>query len=179
MGCKLLACFMTAALALTACGDDDGDDAAGTATTGAEDEATTTTTAEVTTTEATTTEPAEEPGAEAVVQTGQTDLGEVLTTADGLTLYGFTNDAGGNPTCEADCAQTWPPLTVESSELPPGLDAEVFSVVQRPDGTSQLAAGAWPLYLFSGDAAPGDTNGQGVAGVWYVVTPTGELAQDS
>ena len=35
-----------------------------------------------------------------------------------------------------------------------------------------LKAGAWPLYRFAGDAAPGDTNGQGSGGVWFVVGPT-------
>jgi len=32
-----------------------------------------------------------------------------------------------------------------------------------------------PLYLFSGDQQPGDTNGQGVGGVWFAVTPDGGL----
>jgi hypothetical protein len=36
--------------------------------------------------------------------------------------------------------------------------------------------GGKPLYYFAGDAKPGDTNGQGV-GVWYAVTPDGELVK--
>jgi predicted lipoprotein with Yx(FWY)xxD motif len=28
-----------------------------------------------------------------------------------------------------------------------------------------------PLYYFSGDMNPGDTNGNGIAGKWSVVTP--------
>jgi predicted lipoprotein with Yx(FWY)xxD motif len=47
--------------------------------------------------------------------------------------------------------------------------------VSRPDGSHQLKAGKWPLYRFAGDAAPGDVNGQGTAGVWYVVIPNGSL----
>ncbi|MET0143594.1 MAG: peptidoglycan-binding domain-containing protein [Ilumatobacteraceae bacterium] len=31
----------------------------------------------------------------------------------------------------------------------------------------------WPLYLFAGDSAPGDSSGQGQGGVWYVLDPTG------
>ena len=42
------------------------------------------------------------------------------------------------------------------------------------DGSHQLKAGKWPLYRFSGDAAAGDTNGQGSAG-FFVVTPAGTL----
>ena len=32
-------------------------------------------------------------------------------------------------------------------------------------------AGKFPLYYFSGDAKPGDVNGQGSGGVWFAVTP--------
>ena len=52
----------------------------------------------------------------------------------------------------------------------------MFSVVEGVvDGTFQLKAGAWPLYLFAGDAAPGDINGQGSGDVWFAVNPTGGL----
>ena len=55
-----------------------------------------------------------------------------------------------------------------------GLDAKIFSVVARPDGTHQLKAGKWPLYRFAGDAGAGDVNGQGTAG-FFVVMPNGSL----
>ena len=87
----------------------------------------------------------------------------MLVDDGGLTLYGFTKDADGHPTCEGDCAEAWPPLLVDGPELPAGLDPAVFSVVERPDGGFQLKAGKWPLYRFAGDAAPGETNGQGRA----------------
>jgi predicted lipoprotein with Yx(FWY)xxD motif len=111
----------------------------------------------------------------AVVMTGKTALGQALVNAQGLTLYGRTNDADGTPTCLSACAQIWPPITVTGSGLPAGLDAKVFSVVSRPDGSHQLKAGKWPLYRYAGDAAAGDTNGQGSGGVWYVATPSGAL----
>ena len=37
--------------------------------------------------------------------------------------------------------------------------------MERTDGTTQVTYNDWPLYLFSGDAAAGDTNGQGVGDV--------------
>src|SRR5690606_38177783 len=76
-----------------------------------------------------------------LVGTADTELGEVLVDADGLSLYGFTEDVDGVPTCTDACADAWPPLLVESAELPEGLDAAVFSVVERPDGDFQLVAG--------------------------------------
>lgn len=112
---------------------------------------------------------------DAPVSTGDTDLGAVLVDGDGLTLYGFTDDTDGQPTCDGDCADAWPPLTVESAELPAGLDGDVFSVVERSDGSFQLRAGAWPLYRFAGDAEAGEVNGQGSGGVWFAVAPDGSL----
>jgi hypothetical protein len=31
----------------------------------------------------------------------------------------------------------------------------------------------WPLYYYSADKAPGDTNGYGFNKLWYVMSPTG------
>jgi len=109
------------------------------------------------------------------VATRDSSLGSVLVDGKQLTLYGLTNDADGTSTCVDACAAAWPPLTITGTTLPAGLDASVFSVVSRPDGTHQLKAGKWPLYRYVGDAAPGDVNGQGSGGVWFVVTPTGGL----
>jgi predicted lipoprotein with Yx(FWY)xxD motif len=106
---------------------------------------------------------------------GETPLGVALTDADGLTLYGFTNDVDGHPTCNDACADAWPPLLVDGSTLPEGLDSAVFSIVERDDGTFQLKAGKWPLYRFAGDDEPFETNGQGSGDVWFVVNPDGSL----
>lgn len=111
----------------------------------------------------------------APVSTASNDLGDILVDADGMTLYGFTNDTKGTSNCDGGCAQAWPPVLVDSAELPAGLDSGVFSVIERSDGTHQLQAGDWPLYLFASDAAPGDTAGQDSGGVWFVVNPQGGL----
>jgi predicted lipoprotein with Yx(FWY)xxD motif len=146
--------------ALAACGDDDSDDT----TAGQTDQQS----------EQTTTSAAEE-SADAVVRTSDSDLGEILTTADGMTVYGFKTDTNGESSCMEGCAAAWPPVTVDSEQLPSGMDADVFSVIARPDGTYQLRAGDWPLYTFMGDSAAGQTNGQGTGGVWFVVKPDGQL----
>ncbi|MEM9608012.1 MAG: hypothetical protein AAGA99_11370, partial [Actinomycetota bacterium] len=122
-------------------------------------------------------EAAEAPTA-AVVSTGDTAIGEVLVDEAGLTLYGFTEDVDAVPTCDGACADAWPPVILDSAELPPDLDPEIFSVVERSDGSLQLAAGIWPLYRFAGDAAPGDVNGQNSGDVWFAATPTGGLIRE-
>ena len=118
------------------------------------------------------------PVAAAPIGTTETPLGAILVDAEGLSLYGFTNDADGLPTCDDACADAWPPVLVDSPAVPEGLDPEIFSVVERNDGTLQLRAGAWPLYRFAGDAAPGDTAGQGSGGVWFLADPAGGLITD-
>jgi len=117
--------------------------------------------------------------AEAPVQETETSLGTVLVDAEGLTLYGFTPDEGGTPTCTDACADIWPPLFTDSSEVPDGLDPSVFSVVGHPSGKPQLAAGGWPLYYFAQDSAPGDVKGQGVGGNWFAVAPDGSLVREA
>jgi predicted lipoprotein with Yx(FWY)xxD motif len=113
--------------------------------------------------------------APAPITIASTDLGDVMVTSDGITVYAFTKDENGTPTCEGGCAEAWPPVIVDSAELPAGLDANIFSVVERPDGTQQLKAGKWPLYTFAGDEAPGDVNGQGSGEVWFVLDAAAKL----
>jgi predicted lipoprotein with Yx(FWY)xxD motif len=119
------------------------------------------------------------PTAATAAHVADTKLGSVLVDANGRTLYGFTKDADGNPTCAGACADAWPAAIVEDGKLPAGLDPAVFSVVARPDGRSQLKAGKWPLYRFAGDAAPGDVNGQNSGGVWFVVDGKGGLVKQA
>lgn len=110
----------------------------------------------------------------------ESPLGEILVDGEGNTLYGFTNDADGTPTCTGDCAATWPAQLVEAEPvLGEGLDPAGFTLVEGADGGQQLKAGEWPLYRFSGDAAPGDVNGQGSGGVWFAVAADGSLVQDA
>jgi predicted lipoprotein with Yx(FWY)xxD motif len=108
------------------------------------------------------------------VHTANTKLGTILVDGNGMTVYGFANDSMGTSTCDGGCASVWPPVTVNGSALPAGLDANLFSVITRSDGSHQLRAGKWPLYLFDGDTARGDVNGQGSEN-FFVVNPDGSL----
>ena len=54
-----------------------------------------------------------------------------------------------------------------------GVTGEVGTIT-GVDGSMQLTLDGWPLYTFAGDSAEGDTNGQGVNGVWWVLSPAGE-----
>jgi len=106
---------------------------------------------------------------------GVTDsvVGPILVDANGMTLYMFTKDVDGESTCAGECLTNWPVAAIDGEPDVGDLDATLFSTVASTDGATMLKVGDWPLYTFAGDAAPGDINGQGVGGVWWVVTPNG------
>jgi predicted lipoprotein with Yx(FWY)xxD motif len=113
------------------------------------------------------------PAADGVsVEVSETSLGDILTS-DGLTLYIFTPDEGGTPTCVDGCASLWPPLLGSAGAAGEGVAADQLTVVDRPDGTKQLAYAGWPLYFYAQDQAAGDVTGQGVGGSWFVIDGEG------
>lgn len=97
-------------------------------------------------------------------------LGHVLTDAQGMTLYVFSNDEAGVSNCTAGCAENWPPLTVESESVPvaPLAAPGEFATTERDDGSLQVTYNGWPLYGWARDEAPGDTTGQAANDVWWV-----------
>ena len=52
-----------------------------------------------------------------------------------------------------------------------GVKADDFGVITRDDGKKQSTFKGMPLYYFFKDKKAGDTFGQGVNNVWYVVAP--------
>jgi predicted lipoprotein with Yx(FWY)xxD motif/uncharacterized cupredoxin-like copper-binding protein len=105
-------------------------------------------------------------------------LGQYLTDSKGMTLYLFTKDTEkGVSTCYDKCETNWPIFRAdEPLTLPDGVSGELTTIT-RTDGTTQIAYNGIPLYYFHNDAKPGDTNGQDVGEVWYVVTPGMEFGQ--
>ena len=102
-------------------------------------------------------------------------LGTYLVAGNGMTLYMFTPDTDGVPTCYDQCATAWPPLLVTGTPVAgEGTDDSLLSTVERTDGAMQVVYGDWPLYYWAKDAAPGDVTGQAVGDVWWVVGPDGE-----
>ncbi|HEY5474749.1 MAG TPA: hypothetical protein VIK32_16365 [Candidatus Limnocylindrales bacterium] len=100
-------------------------------------------------------------------------LGQLLTDDRGMTLYLYTKDTPNTTNCYDACATNWPPAIVGATvpALPMGTPGKL-SVVTRTDGGKQLAYNGQPLYYWLKDTKPGDTTGQGVGSVWYVLTPS-------
>lgn len=111
---------------------------------------------------------------EATVQVSDhPELGMILTDGEGMTLYMYTRDQEGVSNCYDQCATNWPPLLVGEGGEPQageGLTGEL-SVIDRDDGTRQVAYNGMPLYFWIQDASPGDATGEGVGGVWFVISP--------
>ena len=183
-------------LVIGACGDDDAvtttTTAADTTTTTTSQDATTTTAAttttesSTTTTQATTTTSTTSTTSTTTTTTSMPDrfvttaqhaeFGEILVDQDGFTLYLFQQDTqgGDSSACTDACAVTWPPLENGDIGFGDGTDPDLFGTIERADGITQVTYNGWPLYYFSGDVQAGDTNGQGIGGNWWVVSPDGE-----
>lgn len=100
-------------------------------------------------------------------------LGTYLTAANGMTLYLYTKDTNGTSVCSGTCAVNWPPYTVPAAGA---LAAEAsitgkVGTFQRADGTIQVTYNGAPLYFWIKDSKIGDTTGQNVGGVWFIVHP--------
>ncbi|GIP40811.1 hypothetical protein J31TS4_40910 [Paenibacillus sp. J31TS4] len=96
-------------------------------------------------------------------------LGTYLVDGSGRTLYYFSKDSADLNACQGKCLENWPVFYSDKLKVPAELDAADFGVITRADGTKQTTYKGWPLYYFAGDKQGGDTNGEAVNNVWYVV----------
>jgi predicted lipoprotein with Yx(FWY)xxD motif len=99
--------------------------------------------------------------------------------------FDWSGASSGPPvsTCTGPCMAVWPPLlTTGRPTAGPGVDPRLIGELRRPDGTTQVTYGGWPVYVYFADLAPGaaagGTNGQYLLdnmadGVWYEVAPQG------
>jgi predicted lipoprotein with Yx(FWY)xxD motif len=117
-------------------------------------------------------------GSSATVATASTPLGTILVDRAGDTLYLFLQDKGSTSTCYGDCAANWPALVVTGHPTAAsGISASALGTTTRTDGSMQVTLDGHPLYTYAGDAAPGQTNGEGLFGAWFAVSPTGSAVQ--
>lgn len=113
----------------------------------------------------------------ATVELQKTDLGKVLASDGGRTLYLFEKDHGPRSTCFGACASAWPPLT--TSGMPKagsGVSASKLATSSRGGGVEEVTYNGHPLYRYAGDSGRGQTNGQGLdqfGAEWYALSATG------
>src|SRR5579875_1338530 len=110
-------------------------------------------------------------GSAATLTIKKTKIGDVLANSKGYTLYWYARDhKGGPPTCFGSCLSAWPALIGKPAAAMGASLTGQLGTVTRPGGTIQATYNGYPLYTYAQDMAPGDTTGNGVGGVWHVIT---------
>jgi len=98
----------------------------------------------------------------------------LLTNANGLTLYWFAPDTPTKSACYGSCAAYWPPVTGDPL-AGPGVTGRLGTIT-RTDGTTQATYDGHPLYTYIGDHAPGTASGNNInlnGGLWHDLPITG------
>jgi predicted lipoprotein with Yx(FWY)xxD motif len=103
-------------------------------------------------------------------------LGKILVDGKGMTLYIYTKDTANKSTCNAGCLANWPPfVTSGKPTFGAGVDDSLIGTATLDDGRLIVTYNKMPLYYFVKDTKPGDTTGEGVGNVWYVISPDGKI----
>jgi len=104
----------------------------------------------------------------------QGPLGTIVVDGKGQTVYMFDKDtAGAASACTGTCVPLWPAVTTTSSN--PTVTGVTGDVGTAPtaDGKQQVTLDGHRLYVFSGDSAAQQVNGQGFMGLWWAIAPDG------
>ena len=113
--------------------------------------------------------------AAASVRVAQTKLGRILVNSEGRTLYLYMKDRGTKSACSRRCMQVWPPATVSGAPVAgPGVAAAKLTTTRGADSGRQLVYNGHPLYTLSADVRPGQINGEGFLGTWFVISAEGK-----
>ncbi|MCE5289358.1 MAG: hypothetical protein LLG14_08940 [Nocardiaceae bacterium] len=107
----------------------------------------------------------------------ESPLGPILVTPTGRAIYYYLADdpKTGTSSCVDQCAVHWPAVNANSE--PPtgdGVDA-ALGIYDRANGVAQLTVNGRPVYFYRNDISPGSINGQGVAGMFWLVSPDGKI----
>ena len=98
-------------------------------------------------------------------------VGKYLADSEGKALYWFKKDTPGTSACAGPCVEKWPIYHRDGVKPPEGVKAEDFATIIRSDGQKQTTFRGYPLYYWMNDKQAGDTSGQGVNNVWYLIDP--------
>ncbi|WP_017199989.1 hypothetical protein [Arthrobacter sp. M2012083] len=113
----------------------------------------------------------------AEMKVSSSSAGQIVTDSKGMSLYVFTKDVkdSGTSACLDACLEAWPVFTTTSETPTVEGVTGTAGTIATPDGKKHVTLNGMPLYYYAKDKAPGDVTGQGVGGVWYLVSPSGEM----
>ncbi len=115
-----------------------------------------------------------------------TGLGKtVVVNPAGRTLYALSPETSHHLLCRTSaCTHLWPPLIVPRAtklKAGPGVQGKL-GLLRRTNGSMQVTLRGKPLYRYSGDSGPHESNGEGLqsfGGVWHAVTASSAPATSS
>jgi predicted lipoprotein with Yx(FWY)xxD motif len=100
----------------------------------------------------------------------RTDFGTYLVDPKGMTLYYNNKDSTGTSNVTGNTLAVWPILNAGTFIIPSSLNATDFGTITRSDGQMQTTYKGFPLYYYANDKASGDALGNGLGGLWYVIS---------
>lgn len=121
------------------------------------------------------------------------NTGPYLTDYRHMTLYYLDGDSANGAKCTGACLTKWPvygPSQQDGAEMlnktwevveyggqisagqPQPSTSVTVTVIKRPDGSYQFTANGHPLYYYYKDQQPDQMLGNGVLGVWHILTVT-------
>ena len=118
-------------------------------------------------------------GSGAKIVTRRTSLGTILVDSRGFTLYAFSRDGRDADACVrvAGCIQIWPAVTTTGKPAAgPGAKASLLGTIPYRGSLKQVTYAGHPLYTYTGDEGPGDTDYVGISdsgGTWPALNPAG------
>ncbi len=104
-----------------------------------------------------------------------TSLGTILVAPNGFTLYQFSRDRSKTDNCQniKGCMSIWPALVVSGTpQAGGGVSARLLGTIRLKNGKHQVTYGGHPLYRYSGDTEPGQTEYVGAiasGGTWTAI----------
>ena len=106
-------------------------------------------------------------------------LGSYLTDGEGRSLYYYTRDVSGSNSCQSvRCMAAWPIFYTDDIVVGSDLNKSDFTTGKTAGDLNQIYYKGWPLYYYAQSVngqymqeKAGETSGEKVGGVWYVVRP--------
>ncbi|MCX5535091.1 hypothetical protein OG785_31635 [Streptomyces sp. NBC_00006] len=107
------------------------------------------------------------------LSTSDSPMGKILVDGKGHTLYLFTSDGKNSNSmkCDAKCLKEWPHMEGKP-KAGAGVRANLIATT-KGSGTAQATYAGHPLYYYADDHKAGDTKGQGIDQIWYVLDSHG------
>jgi predicted lipoprotein with Yx(FWY)xxD motif len=99
----------------------------------------------------------------------------VLAASSGYSYYLLSTEVGATLHCTGACLSTWLPLLVTSSTSTVAVGAGVkgkIGFVKRTSTTDQVTFNSYPVYVYTGDTGPGQSNGENISadgGTWFLL----------